>query len=29
MYNENLLKSTNLALDENNQVIKKLNLNQW
>ena len=27
-YNENLLKSTNLTLDENNQVVKELNLIQ-
>ena len=27
-YNENLLRSTNLTIDENNQVMKKLNLIQ-
>ena len=27
-YNENLLRSTNLTLDENNQIMKELNLFQ-
>ena len=27
-HNENLLRSTNLTLDENNQIVKKLNLIQ-